>query len=328
MKTPVISVCLLAHNSARYIAMAVHSVLAQTFTDWEMLICDDASSDETGKIAEGYLQDSRIRYLRHRENLGQAGNWRYAIEKSSALIIATLHADDVWESGTLAHFVSCFTCDQGIDVVWGRWLRTNKELRPLAYQLPACNDRLFSGFEAVAYLLRTRLCLPSVLAFHKRVVDRAGLPNANYDALCDMEYVLRLCKHAVYARASPCLLTRYRLHEDSLTTAYHNGDEYVRELDRFQTYLSELLEGVPAREKLVEENNLRIAEWNFRVAMSLKIDGKATEAGQRLRKAFILNPWLLTQWRFLVKWILFHTGRCGKIALARIHGRNKWVTQE
>ena len=73
-----------------------------------MLIADDASSDDTEEVVRPYLCDRRIRYVRNRENLKQGANWGLAISRTNAPLIATLHADDIWETHALQSYVSAF----------------------------------------------------------------------------------------------------------------------------------------------------------------------------------------------------------------------------
>ena len=73
MTNPTISVVLPAYNAEKYLAEAVGSILAQTFTDFELIIVDDGSSDKTLKIANGLandLDDPRIRVIANKENRG------------------------------------------------------------------------------------------------------------------------------------------------------------------------------------------------------------------------------------------------------------------
>lgn len=325
MGAPVISVCLLAHNSARYIRTAIESVLAQTFADWELLISDDASTDETGKIAKSYLGDSRIRYVLHNENLKQPRNWAYAIEHTSAPFIATLHADDVWEHDTLEHYTATLQKPGWPDLVWGRWNRTDSELCPLAHQPPPSENRTLVGHEALIHLFKTNQCLPSVLAFRRSIVNRAGLPNPNYGMLCDRDYVLRLCQKAQLACELSAVLARYRVHTESVTTTYTNNGKLLRELDEFHYSLPYLLAGIPGRERLRSDYERDIGEYYFRAAMNLKLSGEHDQADRRLKHALDLNPRLLVHPRFLIKWTVFQLGKYGEFVLRRIHGVNSHV---
>ena len=83
--SPRISVLLTSYNRERYIAAAIESVLAQSFTDFELLIVDDGSKDATIEIARRYLHDSRVRVVENGRNLGSSRiattprRWRGAV---------------------------------------------------------------------------------------------------------------------------------------------------------------------------------------------------------------------------------------------------------
>jgi glycosyltransferase involved in cell wall biosynthesis len=91
--TPKVSVILPAYNAASFIGEAVGSLLAQTFQDFEALVIDDGSTDETYQIVET-LHDPRIRLLRNPTNLGLVASLNRGIEASAAALIARMDADD------------------------------------------------------------------------------------------------------------------------------------------------------------------------------------------------------------------------------------------
>jgi len=88
------------YNDANFIRLSIESVLNQTFTDWEFIIIDDASTDNTAKIINKYLKkDTRIRYLRNKKNNGYKGfiaNLNRGINLSRSELIARLDSDDFW----------------------------------------------------------------------------------------------------------------------------------------------------------------------------------------------------------------------------------------
>jgi glycosyltransferase involved in cell wall biosynthesis len=92
---PVVSVIMPVYNGARWLAAAAESVLAQTLSAIELLIVDDASTDETARIAEHVAnRDGRVRLLRLARNRGQAAARNLAIERSRGAWIAPVDADD------------------------------------------------------------------------------------------------------------------------------------------------------------------------------------------------------------------------------------------
>ena len=67
---PKVTVCLPTYNRAHYLREAIESVLSQTFQDFELLICDNASTDETSEVVKSF-RDARIRYVRHSRNINR-----------------------------------------------------------------------------------------------------------------------------------------------------------------------------------------------------------------------------------------------------------------
>src|SRR5438132_12765470 len=92
---PTVSVIIATHNRARLLRRAIHSVLAQTFEDWELLVVDDGSTDNTETIAVS-LQDLRICYLRHEVNRGLSAARNTGIRISRGEYVAFLDDDDEW----------------------------------------------------------------------------------------------------------------------------------------------------------------------------------------------------------------------------------------
>ncbi|MGI1671152.1 MAG: glycosyltransferase [Neptuniibacter sp.] len=90
-----------AYNAENYISDAIDSVLSQTFENWELLIVDDCSSDNTLSIISRYASDQRIKLLKNSKNLGGAGARNRAIEIAVGRYIAFLDSDDMWVSDKL-----------------------------------------------------------------------------------------------------------------------------------------------------------------------------------------------------------------------------------
>ncbi len=89
------SVGIPVYNGERYIEVAIRSVLAQTWRDLELVICDNCSTDRTAEICLAYAaQDARVRYLRNERNIGAAGNFQRVFRESRAPIYRWLCSDD------------------------------------------------------------------------------------------------------------------------------------------------------------------------------------------------------------------------------------------
>lgn len=89
-----VTVLLPVYNGAATLAQSIESVLAQDMDDWELLIIDDASTDDSALVAERYAGDPRVTIIRHVENLGLAATLNEGLERASHGLVARLDQDD------------------------------------------------------------------------------------------------------------------------------------------------------------------------------------------------------------------------------------------
>ena len=83
-------------NTASYISKSIQSVLAQSYTNWELIIIDDCSIDNTDEILKPHLNDTRIRYLKNESNYGAAVSRNKALREARGRWVAFLDSDDLW----------------------------------------------------------------------------------------------------------------------------------------------------------------------------------------------------------------------------------------
>ena len=120
MHQPLVSVIIPVFNQAKYLPEALDSVLHQTYENWECIIVNDGSTDESEKVALSYCQkDSRIRYY-YKNNSGVCDTRNYAVIRSKGSIILPLDADDIIERTYLEKGVAVLDSDKAVDVVYGR----------------------------------------------------------------------------------------------------------------------------------------------------------------------------------------------------------------
>lgn len=91
-----VSIVMPSYNTGKYIAEAINSVIAQTHMDWELLIVDDCSTDDTDIVIQPFLCDKRIRYLKNEKNSGAAVSRNRALQEATGKWIAFLDSDDLW----------------------------------------------------------------------------------------------------------------------------------------------------------------------------------------------------------------------------------------
>lgn len=109
MTKGLVSIITPCYNGAKYISETIDSVLAQTYKDWEMIIIDDGSKDNSAEIVRAYMEkDSRIKFLQQ-ANAGSAAARNNGIRSAEGQYIALLDADDLWEPEFLAEQTAFMT---------------------------------------------------------------------------------------------------------------------------------------------------------------------------------------------------------------------------
>ena len=118
MTQPQITVALPVYNGEQYIAVAIESVLSQTFSDFELLILDNCSTDNTLNVIKTF-DDPRIRLIVNTKNLGMIGNWNLAVSLATGNYIKILSHDDLLAPNCLAQQINGFLThqDQNIGIV-------------------------------------------------------------------------------------------------------------------------------------------------------------------------------------------------------------------
>jgi glycosyltransferase involved in cell wall biosynthesis len=159
---PEVSVIMPAYNAARFIGEALQSVLQQTFQDFEIIVVDDGSTDDTARVVAG-IGDPRIRYV-YQENGGPSSARNHGLRLATGSFIAFLDADDVWEPAFLERMLS--------------HLRTHPDL-----------DGAYCGYR---YMQADGTPLPEVVA---RVVPSQRL----YEALLDGNFI-NMCSVVIRPR--------------------------------------------------------------------------------------------------------------------------------
>ena len=96
-----VSIITPSYNTANFIGKTIESVLEQTYQNWEMIIVDDCSQDNTDEVVQQYLVDERIRYIKNEVNSGAALSRNRALKEARGRWIAFLDSDDLWSSNKL-----------------------------------------------------------------------------------------------------------------------------------------------------------------------------------------------------------------------------------
>jgi glycosyltransferase involved in cell wall biosynthesis len=115
--SPKVSVLIPTYNYAHFLDETIQSVLDQTFSDYELIIVDNNSTDNTDEVIAKYLIDRRVRFYKNPTNIGLAGNWNKCLEYATGDYIKFLCADDKFHPQMLEKFVGVMDANPGVSLI-------------------------------------------------------------------------------------------------------------------------------------------------------------------------------------------------------------------
>lgn len=125
MKQYLVSIIMPSYNTGAYIGESIRSVINQTYINWELIIVDDCSTDNTDEIVRS-IKDSRIIYLKNNKNSGAAVSRNRALREARGRYIAFLDSDDLWESSKLEKQIS-FMQSNGYSFSYTKYREINED---------------------------------------------------------------------------------------------------------------------------------------------------------------------------------------------------------
>jgi glycosyltransferase involved in cell wall biosynthesis len=186
---PRVSVVMANYNYARYLRVAIDSVLNQTLSDIELIIVDDGSTDDSRTIIESYLSDARVRF-RPVEHLGQPGAKNAGIEWARGPIVAFLDADDIWHPTKLEKQVTLFEREPTLGVVYSRRTLIDESGNEMSYRQPG----LHRG-DVLEQIFRDNFVCFSSVVVRRLVFEHVGPFDERSDLAIDYDLWLRVAAH-------------------------------------------------------------------------------------------------------------------------------------
>jgi glycosyltransferase involved in cell wall biosynthesis len=129
--SPDFSILMANFNQGKYLDEAIKSVLAQSFQNWELVIIDDCSTDNSVKVIEKYLGDKRIRFFKNEKNLGYIQTLKKLIENSHAPIVGILDGDDALSSTAIEEILDYYKKNYGANFVYSQFMFCDPKLQPV-----------------------------------------------------------------------------------------------------------------------------------------------------------------------------------------------------
>ncbi len=241
---PIVSICIPTYNGAKYLRECLDSVLAQTFTDFEILLVDDKSSDKTLEIAQEYAdKDTRIRVICNEKNLGLVGNWNRCIELAQGEWIKFVFQDDLIAPECLEKMLTASKPDSSIICCRRNFILeagTPEDVRQYFNNIVTL-EKLFPDSQEISASDYSKAVLnkihynfvgePTVLMLRREVFHRFGNFNPHLIQFCDLEFWTRVAVYTgiIYV---PETLATFRVHNNATSAKNNSGRRYrTRTLD-------------------------------------------------------------------------------------------------
>lgn len=217
---PLVSIIIPAYNYAHYLPFTLDSVKRQSLSDWECLIVDDGSTDNTREVTEKYtVEDSRFKY-HYKSNGGLSSARNYGLQKASGKYVLFLDADDMLEHNNLKHLSAFLEIQTGNNAAFGKFVKFYDDDTP---EYPWYQDYNYTeGLQT---------------DFHSRLVEKNSLPpcaplsplsiikkhHLSFDESLtsyeDWDFWLRLSKYCnFYFHPTENAAARIRFHSGSMST--------------------------------------------------------------------------------------------------------------
>jgi glycosyltransferase involved in cell wall biosynthesis len=238
---PEVSICIPTFNGREHLRECLESVRSQTFGNYEVLVCDDRSSDGSLDYAREFAKaDERFRFIANPRRFGLVGNWNNCIAVSRGKWIKYLFQDDVLLPECLERMTAAALREDSRFLACRREFQFAENTAAATRSFYAGNaasiDRFYSSgntcppdrfAEAILNSITANFVgEPSVTLIHREVFERFGLFNENLIMCCDSEFWYRVGTH-VPVTFVPETLVRFRVH-DSSTSAQNFGRRRFR----------------------------------------------------------------------------------------------------
>lgn len=257
VSAPVVSIVIPTYQGASTLGAAIDSVLGQSFTDFELIVVDDASPVDPRALVAARQADSRLRYARNSTNLGPQGNWNRALGLARGRYIKLLPHDDGLHADCLGRQIAILERDPALALTFCARDVIGPDGR---VRLRA---RGWPGREAGTADRRTvlRACLrhgtnvigePGAVLFRRDLAERIGGFDGRHPYVIDLEYWLRLLVHG-QGWYEPAALAQFRVWGGSWSVAIG-----TRQHRQFDALMDELLRAEPALASAGERRRGRV----------------------------------------------------------------------
>lgn len=252
---PLISVCMPSYNHRNFIGEAIESVLSQTYTNFELIISDNASTDDSVEVIKSY-NDSRIRLNHNDSNIMVYQNVNRCMMRSNGELIAVLHSDDKYEPDFFQEIVNAYEKypDKSVFITGVNFWHS-EENRTIPWQ---CYKT--GGIKPKAEVMLRLAHINNIgngvnVVFHKNCLATVGMFSNKYSYSADYDLWLRLAEKYDFVYI-PKILAHYRIHNYNLSHLVNKNLSLFKEgIEIFQENIS--------RSRIISKNTDEIFRMRY-----------------------------------------------------------------
>ncbi len=261
---PIVSICIPTYNNAHFLADALDSVFAQTFTSFECIVVDNCSTDNTDEVVAKYLKrDERLKYIVNETNLGSGGNFNRCLHHATGNYVKFLCADDLLKPTCVEELINMMEDDPSIVLASCARQLTDKDLTPTFTLSYSNQHEILTGTEVIKRCFiagQNLIGEPSAVLIKKK--DAARGFNLTYRQLIDLEMWFHLLEKGNFA-FTPEVLCIFRQHENQETRSNFANDAGIDDEFRiFNEYVNKEYINIPRIKKLEIKFAKALFTWN------------------------------------------------------------------
>ena len=192
---PYISVVVPVYNRAELFRRTIENVLAQEFTDFEVIVVDDASTDDTVEVARRYCSDPRVRVEVNLENIGLTRNWNVGIGLATGELVQVMQSDDYMDADYLGRVAELFRREPTVGFVAANCRHIDGDDAVINPGMAAPPRHYRAGDEAVLAIVRGGYPHVSSQVIRRRCFEEVGAFNEELWFGPDVEMTCRLASH-------------------------------------------------------------------------------------------------------------------------------------
>jgi glycosyltransferase involved in cell wall biosynthesis len=287
--TPKVSVIMSVYNGARYLREAVDSILSQTFTDFECVIIDDGSTDETSEILHSY-DDPRLVLMKNEANIGLTKSLNKGLQAARGQYIARQDADDVSCPGRLRAQVEFLDSHPAVGAVSSSYVLIDGLGNEIGVsQVPTDNVEIQKSL-----LFSNALCHGSAM-FRRTGVEAVGLYREDFELAQDCDLWLRLSEHYDLANI-PTPLYKFRSASTSASVT-----KRLKQLQFVRRAVEEALQRRLNNRNMPASRHDILAGFYLHLAREDFATGEVDAARLNLERAFAMDPQLMEETGFILE---------------------------